>query len=135
MRELETEIDALRTPPKRRIAIACEMLQDEVNEEIRQMYIETSASADTEYSEKEKNIPIAYFNLFCKDEEARAMAIQEVIDDADKKHKLDIPTESQIHNKLTRIWIELATERNEKYKSHMFCVFGKFFPEEECEEE
>ncbi len=40
MRELEIEIDALRTPPKRRLAIACEMLEDEVNEEIRQMYIE-----------------------------------------------------------------------------------------------
>ena len=84
----------------------------------------------------EKNIPIAYFNLFCKDEEARAMARQEVIDDADKKHKLDIPTESQIQNKLTRIWLELANEINDKYKSHMFSTFSKFFPEEEeCEEE
>jgi hypothetical protein len=57
MHELETELDDLHTQepcgPKTRIAIACEMLEDEVNEEIRRMYIETSASANEEYTEKE----------------------------------------------------------------------------------
>jgi hypothetical protein len=60
MCELKTEIDALHAQhsvhscgPKRCIAIACDRLEEEINEEIRQMYIETSSSAEIEYSEKE----------------------------------------------------------------------------------
>ena len=73
--------------------------------------------------------PLDYYKLFCKDEDAREMARQEVIDHADEKHKLDIPNESQIQEKLLKIWKELLEENKEKYKS------SNFFPESDVEED